>query len=118
MGFLTTLTIYNDELDLLKDHGKEFSDKLYDKISKNESGDLSLGNLGNFAKIQKTKDSNTHTVYVHAGNCLTEINTYSDKMPKLIREHPEFCKILLRELVLKTRELKNLIKLHDRNKKT
>jgi len=81
MGFLTTITIYNDSADQLKKHPKELAEKLYSAchgIQLNRGYDYdSLGNATNIVTLQKPRHADDHTLYMHAGN--TVIDVYNAK---------------------------------------
>ena len=90
MGYLTTFTIYNDGLDEILKKSKSFCVKLYDGAVEGETKSFGHGNHANLVKIQKSRHADDHTIYVHAGNTLCEMNVYSDNTRKLMELHPEF----------------------------
>lgn len=115
MGYLTTLTIYNDGAHLLKPHAQEFADGVYDAMlrSLNQGPtDVAVGHFVNCVYVQSPRHADDHTVYVHAGNCLTEMNAFSEKTRELLRRNPEFFKKLLDEMKRQTRELEKMLKEH------
>lgn len=120
MGYLTTVTIYNDGAHLLRPHAQEFVDGLYDAMMR--SGvqgpmDVSVGNFVNCAHVQRGRHADDHTVYVHMGNCVTEMNAYSSKTIELLERHPAFFEKLLVELKNQTRQLGKMLKEHKAKEK-
>ena len=81
MGYLTTITIYNDSCDQLEKHPKELAEKLSRACSGvqiNRGFDYdSLGNAANILTLQKPRHADDHTLYMHAGN--TVIDVYNAK---------------------------------------
>ena len=81
MGYLTTITIYNDSADELTKHPKELAEKLSNacssvQINRGRNYD-SLGNAANILTLQKPRHADDHTLYMHAGN--TVIDVYEAK---------------------------------------
>lgn len=77
MGFLTTVTIYNDSADQLTKHPKELAEKLDQACSGiqiNRGRDYdSLGNATNILTLQKPRHADDHTLYMHAGNTVIDV---------------------------------------------
>ena len=77
MGFLTTITIYNDSADQLIKHPEDLAEKLYNacngvQINRGNDHD-SLGNAGNILTLQKPRYADDHTLYLHAGNTVIDV---------------------------------------------
>lgn len=96
MGNLTTLTIYNDGIDLIPEHAQEFADALF-AASQNMIGPvtLSVGNFCNLVKVQKPRHADDTTVYVHMGNTVCEMCPWSGETKRIMREHPAFFERML-----------------------
>lgn len=107
MGFLTTLTIYNDGIDLIKDprYAQKFAEDVYYASLSHTCQTIPVGNFANLVNIQRTRHADDHTVYVHAGNCLTEMSAYSRETEALMRRNPKFFKKLLDEMRTQVRVL-------------
>lgn len=97
MGNLTTLTIYNDGIDLITKHAQEFADTVYEVINQGMIAPttIGLGNFYNLVKIQPTRHADNHTTYVHMGNTVCEMNPGSSETRRLMRERPAFFEKLL-----------------------
>lgn len=115
MGFLTTFTIYNDCCHNINKDPEGFAQAIYDNCS-NFKGERH-GIAGNCNVIgQKTRHADDHTIYVHMGNCVTEVNPYSEDFKKLAERSPEFADSLVRFLESELKELKKYKITHNKKK--
>lgn len=73
MGYLTTVTIYNDGCDQLKKYPKDLAEKLYNACSGRERDYIGLGNHANLITLQKPRHADDHTLYMHAGNTVIDV---------------------------------------------
>lgn len=80
MGFLTTITIYNDGVHELTKYPKELAKKLENAclgIQRNKGRNWdSLGYHGNLLILQKPRHADDETIYFHSGNtvkCIDDI---------------------------------------------
>jgi hypothetical protein len=110
MGYLTTVTICNDGLSLLKSDPVDFCSKLYYAAISQEVQDLGVGSFCNFANVQKTRHADDHTTYVHMGNCVTEVSAHSEEFKRLLSQHPDFAAALVGHLEREVKDLKKMIK--------
>ena len=110
MGYLTTVTVYNDGLDLLKKHPQDFCEKLYNAACEQEQTDFGVGYFANFANVQRSRHADDHTIYVHMGNTVTEVNAYSQDFKNIVNHHPEFAKSLVNFLESELESLKKAVK--------
>ena len=113
MGYLTTLTIYNDGIHLLEPHAQEFAREVY-RIASGlyAAQDIALGGFVNAVHVQRSRHADADTIYVHAGNCVTEMNAYSDATERLMKQHPEFFEKLLSIMTKHTRDLRAMYNKH------
>lgn len=113
MGYLTTITVYNDGIHDLRDHAQEFADRVYDAAVHScgmHPVDVRIGSFCNFGKVQKPRHADDHTVYVHAGNTVCEMNAFSEETRKIMRQSPKFFEKLMKEMRTQYRELRRLQK--------
>jgi len=110
MGYLTTVTVYNDGLDLLKKHPQDFCEKLYNAACKQKQVDFGIGYFANFANVQRSRHADDPTTYVHIGNTVTEVNPYSPEFKNLVNHHPEFAEKLVSFLESELEKLKVMVK--------
>lgn len=112
MGYLTTFTVYNDDCHLINEHPKQFAEAITKACSQYHENVYPLGNHCNLITAQGTRHADDHTIYVHMGNTLTEMNAYSSTTKELLEEHTKFYKELLNLLERQTKMLKKLMKEH------
>lgn len=115
MGYLTTITIYNDGCDQILKHPEEFAEKVYNACrgdytpNDGEKGYFGIGNNANLVTVQKPRHADDHTVYVHMGNTLVEMNSYSRSTERIMNQFPDFFKKLLNHMSKEAKALKSKI---------
>lgn len=137
MGFLTTFTISNDALDILEDDPKQVCEKLYHaalagkvstishhyKPKKKKRGIFKKWQPKSFGggvhcnpiKVQKCRHADNWTVYVHAGNTLVEMNSYSDDTAETMRKNTEFFEEIVKYMQRNVTEMKRQLKEYKKN---
>lgn len=110
MGYITTLSIYNDGINLIKENAQDFADKIYKTTTdyRNKSTELPLGNFSNLIKVQKTRHADDKTIYAHIGNTVVEMNPNSEETKDLMKRNPEFFKRVVGFLENQIEEIKKL----------
>ena len=77
MGYLTTITFYNDAAHDLREHPNEVSKLIYDAqsgVQKNRGRDYDpIGSHANPVIIQRPRHADDHTLYLHAGNTVIDL---------------------------------------------
>lgn len=77
MGFLTTITIYNDAADQILKNKKELAeaiDKACSGIQLSKGRDYNcLGNHANAIILQKPRHASDNTLFMHAGNTVIDV---------------------------------------------
>jgi len=127
MGYLTTFTIYNDGAENINpsktnnlENIKQLASAVYHaslNVSSEEGDAYSVANHSNFLKAQKPRHADDPAVYVHLGNTVTEMNAHNESTIKLFRRNPEFAKQLMTTLENQVKDLKNLMKEFEAEKK-
>ena len=83
MGYLTTISIYNDSAEQLQKHPKELAKKLYEAcngVQLNRGCDYDgVGNAANILTLQKPRSADDHTLYLHAGNTVIDVENAKDE---------------------------------------
>ena len=78
MGYLTTITIYNDGCDQLIKNKEKVADILYNACSgeynNNSYRTVGLGNHANLFTIQKPRHADDVTLYLHSGNTVIDVS--------------------------------------------
>jgi len=110
LGYLTTFTIYNDGINLVKENAQDFANKIHDASTeyRNDSCEIAIGSFCNLVKVQKTRHADDHTVYVHMGNTILEMNPRSEETIKLAKRNPEFFKRLVEFLEEEIKKIKEI----------
>jgi hypothetical protein len=100
MGFLTTLTFYNDGVDLLTEHAEDFSKRVHEVATgfTYSPVEIPLGSFANFAKVQRSRHADDNTVYVHCGNTVCEMNCNSEETKRIMKQNPAFFAKMLEEM--------------------
>jgi hypothetical protein len=114
MGYLTTLTIYNDGLDQIEKNPEQFVERVLN-AARNTSGPsvLPVGSFGNLVKVQKTRHADDCTVYVHMGNTVCEMNAYSEETLKTMMQATKFFKKMLAEMKKQAKMLSKQLKEYE-----
>lgn len=115
MGYLTTITIYNDGADTLTNDTEKLGKKLQEACHGvytrgDESGGFGHSYHGNLFTVQVPRHADSHTCYVHMGNTVTEMNPHSKETKRLMESHPEFFDNLLKHMENNVKELKKMKK--------
>lgn len=111
MGYLTTLTIYNDGLDEIKKNPGQFTEGVLEAARPmSGSSVLRVGNFGNLVKVQKSRHADDCTVYVHMGNTVCEMNAYSEETLGIMKQSKNFYKKMLAEMKNQVRMLSRQLK--------
>lgn len=94
MGYLTTLTIYNDGIDVLPDHSEYFAKRVLDASREagmtNRPVTFGVGMFCNLVTVQVPHHADHHTLYVHMGNAVFEMTSYSESAKDILHRNPEF----------------------------
>jgi hypothetical protein len=112
MGYLTTITIYNDGCDQITKNPKEFAEKVekacmgvYTRNDGNENS-FGLGNHSNLVTVQDPRHMDDNTIYMHMGNTVCEMNAYSMRTTHLMVNSPAFFDKMLKEMEFQVKKLK------------
>jgi hypothetical protein len=94
MGYLTTFTIYNDSANGITKDPTQFADKIYSLIGTRQFEEFHTTTCVN-GLVQQSRHADEKTIYVNAGNCVTEVNPYSKSFKELIKKNPDFARELV-----------------------
>ena len=118
MGNLTTLTIYNDGIDLIPKHAQDFADALYECTNLPGTKTLRVGNFCNLVKVHQTRHADAHTAFVHMGNTVCEMSPWSTETKRLMRESPKFFEKMLKFMRAQVKDLSDEFKKVQEETKT
>ena len=78
MGYLTTITIYNDGCDQIIKNKEKVADILYNACSgeynNNSYRTVGLGNHANLFTVQRPRHADDTTLYLHSGNTVIDVS--------------------------------------------
>ena len=81
MGYLTTITIYNDGCDQIVKNKEKLADILYNACSGEYNNSrlhygntVGLGNYANLFTVQKPRHADDVTLYLHYGNTVIDVS--------------------------------------------
>jgi hypothetical protein len=81
MGYLTTITLYNDALHKFEEHPKEFAETIFKGIEqanrKRAETSVPFHCYGNYISIQPSRHADDRTVYFHHGNGVLNVGDCS-----------------------------------------
>lgn len=87
MGSLTTITLYNDALHDFEKEPEKFALALFDGINRanDERQEVSVGFGGyaNYISVQPSYHADDEQLYLHSGNCVTNLNPWSKDFQNL-----------------------------------
>lgn len=93
MGYLTTITLRNDSMHVLKENPSEFVETLFNGINKanrtHKQESAGLKGHCNPIEIHPSRHADDETVYVHTGNTTINLNPYNRDMEELIKRNPK-----------------------------
>lgn len=77
MGYITTISIYNDSVDQIEKNPKQFTEEVVKACSGvqiNRGRDYAaVGNAANVLTLQKPRHADDTTLYMHSGNTLVDV---------------------------------------------
>jgi len=123
MGFLTTITFLNDAAHNYEENPTRLVEIIHDAITGNEcirNGGRSysehIGNHCNPIRVQRTRHADNHTVYVHMGNTVTEVNPDCADTKDILERNPDYFDKQLAYLEQQVKALKKMRKEHREKK--
>jgi hypothetical protein len=92
MGYLTTITLYNDALHEFQKDPAGFAEALFDGINhaNNRHREVSVPfhSHANYISVQPSRHADDDTLYIHTGNCVVQINKYDENFVAFIDHNP------------------------------
>jgi len=113
MGYLTTITIRNDALSTIEDNKDDFMEKLVRHCGsggRTAHEYFSVGNHANPVVLQTPRHADDHTIYVHMGNTVVNMNAYSKDTKEMMEHSSTFFDSVLEYMEDQVEELKKLKK--------
>lgn len=101
MGYLTTITIHNDALHCFEEYPKEFGEAIFKGIreAQREHREVSVpfSSYANYISVQPSRHADDETLYIHSGNCVTDLDPWSEDFMDLIERQLDLAKSLLKK---------------------
>jgi len=114
MGFLTTVTLHNDAMHAFKEHPEEFAEALFKGMNEanmgNKCADVGFRNYGGYIQVQHSRHADDHTIFVHMGNCVINVNLYEQEFKELVKRNPDFAKRIAKHLKETLKGINELLK--------
>ncbi len=108
MGDLTTFTIYNDALDQIRKYPQQFVDNICKAAETGVGGELPIGCHVNAIRVQRTRHSSEHTVYVLSGNTVAELDTNSPETKRIMKDAPDYFKNMVEQMERTAAQLRQM----------
>lgn len=109
MGFISTFSIYHDQVYDIKNNKIEFAEAIYNACA-NPSTNYRSNVFHGCVIPQKARHTDDHTIYVHAGNTVVEMSHYSDTTKEIMKNSPKFFNEMLKEMEMNVKMLKKQFK--------
>lgn len=91
MGHLTTIIIHNDAFHEFKEHPEQFGKAIIDGVykAKLEDKQVNVGFNGyaNYISVEPSRHADDHTVYVHYGNTVFNLNPWNKDFEELVNQN-------------------------------
>lgn len=118
MGFLTTITIHNDAFHNFEKHPEQFGNAIINGIgeasSKHKEVDVPFLGYANYISVQPSRHADDHTVYVHHGNTVLNLNPWNTDFKELVERNPDVAEEFVKTAEFIVKEAKKKIK-EERN---
>ena len=119
MGYLTTLTFLNDAADQYDKHPERLVEIIHDAVNNHQcsrnggkSYDEPIGCYANAITVQRSRHADDHTIYIHMGNCVSEVNPWSADTKDLLERFPDVFDQYVSYLEQQVKQLKKMKKEH------
>jgi len=95
MGYLTTITIYNDALDTFEKNPEEFGKAILEGISRAQRQYKEVI-ISNYINVQPSRHADDETVYIHSGNGVFNLNSYNKDFQELAKSSKKALESLIK----------------------
>jgi hypothetical protein len=101
MGFLTTVTIYNDAMEYSDGFKKELADQIMEghhlANRYGKAKDMSIGCHCGAVNVQPSRHADHHVLYLHYGNMVHVVGASENDWKELCQRSPECAKKMIQE---------------------
>lgn len=126
MGFLTHVTIYNDALDAFESDPEQFAKAIFEGIARanqtNKATDMPFsrkggGGYSGYLCVEPSRHADDHTVFVHSGNMVFNLNPWNNDFRDLLVRNPEYAASLVKTAQAVVDSAKDALKKAKKEKK-
>lgn len=121
MGYLTTITIYNDAQHKFKQYPMEFGQSILNGIDQAqlECREVSVPfrGYGNYISVQPPRHADDTTVYVHCGNAVMNMNPWGKEFQAMVSTCPDYVRKSIKIAEDMIKEAKRKLKESQKNQK-
>ncbi len=110
MGYLTTITFYNDDLGDFEKNKLKLAEDVISAMQDNGRQYTRRNGM----VVQRPMHSSDRAVFVQGGNTVNQINVWSENTKQLMKDHPQFFEELIGEM---ENQVARLRKEQKKNKK-
>ena len=93
MGYLTTITIHNDALHAFEKNPEKFGKAILEGIARanmdRKAADVGFDGYCNYITVEPSRHADDHTVFVHTGNTVFNLNPYNEDFRALLKRNPQ-----------------------------
>ena len=115
MGYLTTFTIHNDALGAFEKNPKGFAEALFKGMQQasmeHKAVSVPFDSYANYITVEPSRHADDHTIFVHRGNTVVNLNPWNEDFKELVARNPEVAldyiktaELLIKEAKLKAKE--------------
>jgi hypothetical protein len=112
MGYLTTITFYNDEFGEFEKDKVKLAKKVLDCMQ--DSGRRIIAPVGMIP--QRPIHSSEQAIYVQAGGTVLKMNYFSEETEKLLEQFPDFFNEIVKNMEYQAKELRKMYKERHKEK--
>jgi hypothetical protein len=102
MGYLTTITIHNDALNVFQEHPEEFAKTVFAGIEQanRENRQVTVGFHGyaNYITVEHSRHADETTVYLHHGNGFLAISQHDAQFRELAARNKQYIQLIAKIL--------------------
>ena len=120
MGHLTTITIHNDALGTFEKNPKEFPEAIFEGMNLanrlGKQASVPFYGYCNYINVEPSRHADDSTVYLHNGNCVANLSSWSGDFRELAGRNPKYAKESLRVAQRIITESKKFLKEQEKKK--
>jgi hypothetical protein len=100
MGYLTTVIVNNDAFHTFKEHVEQFGNAIIEGVYKaqreGKQVDVPFYGYANYISVEPSRHADDHTVYVHYGNTVFNLNPYNNDFEEIVKRNSDLADNLVK----------------------